>query len=71
MTKSLTKEQYAKIGEECRKAVDGNLLVGSFAAEMVGEGYPFTKAMCDVVFKGLTDEDIGRKFDAWMQRGKQ
>jgi hypothetical protein len=61
----LTPAEAAKIGKDLRAADDGNMVVGSFAAEMVGESYPFSKAMSAVVFKGWTDEALGRKFARW------
>lgn len=65
---TMTKKQYTKIGKACKDALDGNLMVGSFAAEMVGESYPFSKAMCDIVFEKFTDEELGRKFVFWCKR---
>lgn len=45
---------------------EDNLLIGSFAAELVGESYPFSKDMVDIVFKSYTDEALGRKFMTWI-----
>jgi hypothetical protein len=64
-TNKLTPAEAAKIGKDLRTADDGNMIVGSFAAELVGESYPFSKAMTVVVFKGWTDEELGRKFARW------
>lgn len=61
----LTDEKFAEIGKACRAALDGNMVVGSFAAEMVGESYPFSKSMCDIVFKDHSDLELGKKFVAW------
>lgn len=61
----MTNDQLEQIGIACRTAVDGNLLVGSFAAELVGESYPFRKAMCDITFKPFSDIELGRKFSEW------
>lgn len=61
--------EAAKIGRMCKEALDGNLLIGSFAADaLAGEGYPFNKAQWDIVFKGWTDEALGRKFAEWTER---
>jgi hypothetical protein len=65
---AMTAEQAQEIGAMCRNAKDGNLLVGAFAAEMIGESYPFSKAMCKIVFDGHTDEALGRKFGEWCDR---
>ena len=65
MSDELTAIEAAEIGKMLREAEDGNLIVGSFAAEMVGESYPFSKEMCAIVFKIWTDEQLGRKFAAW------
>lgn len=64
----LTPIEAAGIGRSLRGADDGNLLVGSFAAEMVGESYPFSKAMSAIVFKGWNDEELGRKFAKWCDK---
>jgi hypothetical protein len=68
----MTDEEYAHIGKKCREADDGNLLVGSFAAELVGEDYPFSKDMCSIVFDLYTDVTLGKKFVDWThtRRGK-
>lgn len=65
MGAKLTIAEAEEVGRMCRVVEDGNLLVGSFAAELVGESYPFSKAMSAIVFKGYTDEELGRKFAAW------
>jgi hypothetical protein len=64
----MTDDQYKKIGKSCREAVDGNFLVGAFAAQMVGEDYPFSKAMAAVVFETHTDLDLGKRFEEWIRR---
>lgn len=61
----LTAAEATEIGKSLRAANEGNLLVGSFAAEIVGESYPFSKAMSEIVFRGFTDEELGRKFAKW------
>lgn len=61
----LSTEEAITIGKSLRSAEDGNLLVGSFAAEMIGESYPFSKAMSAIAFQGFTDEQLGRKFATW------
>lgn len=63
----MTNEQFEKIGQSCRDAVDGNLMVGSFAAELVGESYPFSKAMSAIVFESYSNLDLGKKFADWMK----
>jgi hypothetical protein len=71
MTDETTKEQYMKIGKTCRDALDGNFLVGAFAADLAGEGYPLSKEMWDVLFKAYADYELGIKFFQWIQeRGK-
>lgn len=66
----LTPDEAAKIGNDLRNANDGNLVVGSFAAEMVGESYPFSKAMSAIVFKKWLDEQLGQKFAEWCDHVK-
>jgi hypothetical protein len=61
----LTPAEATKIGKDLRNAADGNMVVGSFAAEMIGESYPFSKAMSAIVFKGWSDEALGQKFAEW------
>ena len=61
----LTADEASKLGAMLRDAKDGNLLVGLFAAEMVGESYPFSKRMAAVVFQGHSDEALGRRFAKW------
>lgn len=63
----MTDAEAAKIGASLKEADDGNLLVGSFAAELVGESYPFSKAMCKIVFECWTDTQLGHKFSEWMK----
>lgn len=58
-------EQYEALGKSCREARDGNLYVGSFAAELIGESYPVSKAMCDIIFKSYTDVELGKKLVEW------
>lgn len=58
-------QEYASVGKMCREAADGNLLVGSFGAELIGESYPFSKAMCAILFQTYSDTDLGRKFVEW------
>lgn len=62
-----TKEKLESIGQKCRNARDGNLLVGSFAAGLLNEDYPFSKKMRDVLFKSYSDEELGRKFVMWCE----
>lgn len=64
----MTKRELIKIGKMTRDAKPGNLIVGSFAAEMVNESYPFNKSMWDVLFRALSDEELGRKFVAWADK---
>lgn len=61
----MTDKEYADIGKACRNAEDGNLLIGSFAAELIGESYPFSKAMSKIVFENYTDCVLGKKFTEW------
>lgn len=66
----MTDQQYQKLGKSCRDAVDGNWLIGSFAAKLVGESYPFSKAMAAIVFKNYSDLDLGKKFVKWINKEK-
>ena len=61
----MTDEEFSAIGKSCREAVDGNHLVGSFAAEQVGESYPFSKAMSAIVFERHSDLELGKRFVSW------
>ena len=61
----LTADEASKLGAMLRNAREGNLLVGRFAAEMVGESYPFSMGMAAVVFEGRSDEALGRRFARW------
>lgn len=61
----LTAGEASRLGAMLRNANDGNLLVGYFAAEMVGELYPFSKRMAAVVFEEHSDEALGRRFARW------
>lgn len=65
-----TDKEYSNLGQSCRTALDGNFVVGSFAADLVGESYPFSKEMCAIVFKTYTDADLGKKFEQWMTNVK-
>ena len=67
----LTADEASALGAMLRNAKDGNLLVGRFAAEMVGESYPFSKRMAAVVFQGHTDEALGRGFARWCDASDQ
>ena len=49
---ALTDDEAATIGKTLREAAPGNLVVGTFAAELVGQSYPFSKAQSDIVFRG-------------------
>jgi hypothetical protein len=64
----MTDEQATKLGKSIREAAPHNLLVNSFAAELVGESYPFSKAMRDIVIRDISDIDLGRKFAKWMDK---
>lgn len=64
---AMTDFQLEQIGMACRNAVDGNLLVGSFAAELVGESYPFSKAMATIVFDKFSNLELGQKFAKWIK----
>jgi hypothetical protein len=61
----LTADEASTLGVMLRSANEGNLLVGRFAAEMVGESYPFSMRMAAVVFQGHSDEALGRRFARW------
>ena len=61
----LTADEAPKLGVMLRSAKEGNLLVGRFAAETVGESYPFSMRMAAVVFQGHSDEALGRRFARW------
>lgn len=64
----MTDEEYTKIGKMCRDAKDGNLYIGSLAAELVGESYPFSTAMAAIVFRNFTDIELGKKLEAWYKQ---
>jgi len=64
----VNKAEYEDIGKACREAKEGNLVVGSFAAELVGESYPFSMSMAKVVFDAFTNEQLGRKFASWADK---
>lgn len=64
----MTNDQYELLGKACQEANDGNLVVGSFAAELIGESYPLSKSMFTVVFSSYSDLDLGRKFEEWVRR---
>ena len=51
----LTADEASKLGAMLRNAREGNLLVGRFAAEMVGESCPFSMRMAAGVFQGHSD----------------
>lgn len=63
----MTTDDYIKLGKDCREAKD-NMVIGAFAAELVGESYPFSTAMSAIVFKSYSDEQLGRKFAAWCDK---
>lgn len=65
---TLSNDQITAIGKSCRDAEDGNLIVGSFAAEMAGESYPFSRAMSLILFKNFTDLELGEMFVEWMEK---
>lgn len=67
MMAKISINEAEKLGHSCRDALDGNLLVGSFAAELVGESYPFSKTMSDIVFKSYTPIELDFKFADWME----
>lgn len=64
----MTDDDYKRLGKACKEAVDGNLYVGSFVAEMVGESYPFSKDMCAILFKPYSDLELGKKFVEWTKK---
>lgn len=59
----MTREQYKQLGKRCKK--EYNLMIGSFAADLVGESYPFSEPMTKIVFKNWNTEDLGRAFVKW------
>lgn len=61
----MTNEEFCILGKTCRDTKD-NLVIGAFAAELIGESYPFSTEMSAIVFKNMTDEEIGRKYVAWI-----
>lgn len=61
----MTNEQYEALGKSCREALDGNSYIGSFAAELIGESYPVSKAMCDIIFKSYDNVALGKKLVEW------
>jgi hypothetical protein len=66
----VTKEEAIRIGADARKRYD-NLFIRSFAAEAIGESYPLSSTMTRMVIEktfGWTDEQLGRKIAAWMDK---
>ena len=66
MSDKLTDLEAQDLGVQIREAQDHNLLVGSFAAEMIGESYPLPSSMWPIVFNGFNDTQLGHKFASWM-----
>ena len=58
----MTDQEYEGIGRMARHANDGNMIIGAFAAELIGESYPVSKGMWDIIFKSYTDKELGQKF---------
>lgn len=58
----MTNEEFEGIGKMARNANDGNMFIGSFAAELIGESYPVSKGMWDIIFRSYTDIELGKKF---------
>lgn len=64
----LNDTEAAEIGQRLRN--EDNLLIGSFAAELVGESYPFDKEQQAIVFEAWSDKDLGYRFAKWMDEAK-
>lgn len=65
----MTSEEFSKLGKACRDYA--NPLIGAFAAELIGDSYPFTASMTEVMLKSYSDEDLGRKFATWMDNKEE
>lgn len=65
---TISNEEAEKIGQSCLEAKDGNLFIGSFAAELIGESYPVTKSMWDIIFKNYTLTQLGFKLAEWTDK---
>jgi hypothetical protein len=62
----LTDDQLISIGKKLRNdSLDGNPMVASFAASLIDEDYPLSKAMWDVLFKSYSDMELGKLFADW------
>lgn len=64
----MTDEELIKIGKMCKETSKGNLYIGSFAAELIGESYPIDKEMWDIIFKSYDDKELGKKLIAWSDK---
>lgn len=67
MKLKLSSAEAIKIGKDIRDTKEGNLVIGAFAAELIGNDYPMSKGQMDVVFKPYTDEQLGHKFTEWCE----
>jgi len=61
----LTKEECIALGKKAKSQYD-NMLIGAFAAELIGESYPFSPSVTERMLKDMSDENVGRKFARWM-----
>lgn len=67
--KELTNEECERLGQRLRD--QDNLLIGSFAAEMIGESYPVSKSMQEIIFRENTNAMLGKKFAEWIDAGEK
>lgn len=68
-TEELTNAQCEALGQRLRN--EDNLVIGSFAAEMIGESYPVSKSMQEIIFRDHTNAMLGRKFAEWIDAGEK
>jgi len=61
----ISNDKYTELGHLCKTARAGNLVVDAFAAELIGEGYPVSKAIRDIIFEQYSDLQLGKMFVEW------
>lgn len=70
MTIMMTREQHKVLGRQLKEALPHNMIVGAFSAELIGESYPLTKSLWDIIFESYTDEELGIRFVKYTQEEK-
>ena len=56
-------KEAAKIGRLARDY--GNPMIQCFAAERIGESYPLSAEMVEILLKDLSDVELGQAIVAW------